>query len=237
MRLNLIKRSFCTSNGVNERNSNPQEIRIKYTEKDQFFPIREIPQFQNGYFTVFEYVQEPVQKDENGLFQRLPQVPYEIKEHALKGVLYTFFLTFLGRFSAAMKLAPIKIFNIKFFPHYVASVAAYHTLRPLWYMYNSVTKIQLSEDGMKIRLEFKNGLKKPVEIEISRIYKKKAENFMNECYTEPFLFPVEIDYTDIKGEYSLLAKRTVYLYGDSHKCIKHGEILRALLNGQSIKLA
>jgi len=237
LRLTQSNKGFCTSNGVNENNSNPPEIRIKYTEKDQFFPIREIPQFQNGYFTIFEFEQESVQKDENGLFQRLPQVPYEIKEHALKGVLYTFFLTFLGRFSSAMKLAPIKIFNIKLFPHFVASVAAYHTLRPLWYMYNAVTRIQLSEDGMRVRLEFKNGLKKPVDVEIHRLYKKKKENFLNECYSEPFLFPVEIDNTDVKGVYSLLAKRTVYLHGDSHRCIKHGEILRAVINGQSIKLA
>lgn len=136
-----------------------------------------------------------------------------------------------------MKLTPIKIFNIKFFPHIVAAVAAYHTLRPLWYMYNAVTKIQLSEDGMKVKFEFKNGIKRPFEVEIARLYKKKDENFLNECYSEPFLFPVEIDYTDSKGEFSLLAKRTVYFYGDSHKCVKHGEILRAILNGQSIKLA
>jgi len=224
------------SNGPSEKNQNP-EIRIKYKENEQFFPIREIPQFSQGYFTIFEYTQESIRADENGKFQRLPQVPYEIKEHALKGVLYTFFLTFLGRFGSAMKLVPLNVLKIKIFPHFVASVGAYHILRPLWYMYNAVTKIELSEDGRKVRLEFKNGLKRPIEVEISRLYKKKAENFLNECYTEPFLFPVEIDYTDIKGEFSVFAKRTVYLYGDTHRCIKHGEILRAILNGQSIKLA
>jgi len=224
------------SNGPCDKNTNP-EIRIKHTEKEQFFPIREIPQFTNGYFTIFEYTEEPVNSDEKGVFQRLPQVPYEIKEHALKGTLYTFFLTFVGRFASSMKLAPLKVFNLKIFPHFVASVGLYHILRPIWYMYNAVTKIQLSEDGQKVRFEFKNGVKSPLEVEISRLYKKKEENFLNECYTEPFLFPVEIDYVDVKGQYSLTGKRTVYLYGDSHKCIRHGEILRAILNGQSIKLA
>lgn len=104
-------------------------------------------------------------------------------------------------------------------------------------MYNSVTCVKLSEDGLKVILEFKNGLKKPIDLEIWRINKKKPENFLNECYTEPFLFPIELDFTDVKGNYSLLAKRTVYLYGDSHNCIKHGEILRAILNSQTIKLS
>ncbi len=224
------------SNGPCEKNTN-SEIRIKNSEKEQFFPIKEIPQFTKGYFTIFEYTEEPIKEDEKGLFQRLPQVPYEIKEHALKGTLYTFFLTFLGRFSAALKLSPLKILNLKVFPHFVASVGLYHILRPIWYMYNAVTKIELSEDGHKVRFEFKNGIKRPLEVEISRLYKRKEENFLNECYSEPFLFPLEIDNFDIKGEYSLTGKRIVYLYGDSHKCIRHGEILRAVINGQTIKLA
>ena len=104
-------------------------------------------------------------------------------------------------------------------------------------MYNSVTKISLTECGQKVVLEFKNGLKVKKIVEISKMNKLREENFLNECYTEPFLFPIEIDETEKMGKYSLFAKKTVYLYGDSHKCIKHGEILRAILNGQEIHLA
>jgi len=104
-------------------------------------------------------------------------------------------------------------------------------------MYNAVTKISLTECGQKVVLEFKNGLKGKKIVEISKMNKLREENFLNECYTEPFLFPIEIDETEKTGKYSLFAKKTVYLYGDSHRCIRHGEILRAILNGQEIKLA
>ena len=104
-------------------------------------------------------------------------------------------------------------------------------------MYNAVTKISLTEDGKKVILEFKNGMKGKKEVEISKMNKLREENFLNECYTEPFLFPIEIDESEKTGKYSLFTKKTVYLYGDSHKCVKHGEILRAILNGQVIKLA
>lgn len=225
---------------INRKNfttaENHGEIKIEYKGKEPFYPIKELPTFEKGLFTVFEYTQEGVKVDEEGAFQRLPQVPYEIKEHALKGFVYSFFLTFLGRFSAGLKLTPLSIWNIKLFPHFVFGVVSYHVLRPLWYMYNSVTKIQLTQDGEKVILEFKNGLKKPIEVDIWRLNKKKPENFLQECYTEPFLYPIEIDFTDITGKYSFQSKRTVYLYGDSHKCIKHGEILRAILNNQTIKL-
>lgn len=228
------KKTFAESSNNNE---GKYQTNFQSTDKDPFFPIKEIPQFENGLFKIFEYTEEPVKSDEKGEFQRLPQVPYEIKEHAMKGTVYTLFLTFLGRFLTGLKLTPIGIFKYKFFPHYTAGVLLYQTFWPCWYMYNAVTRISLTEDGRKVILEFKNGLKGKKEVEISKINKKREENFLMECYSEPFLFPIEIDETEKTGKYSLFNKKTVYLYGDSHKCIKHGEILRAVLNGQEIKLA
>ena len=103
-------------------------------------------------------------------------------------------------------------------------------------MYNSIVAIKLKEDGHKVILEFKNGLRRPKEVDIWRLKKGREENFLVETYTDPFLFPIVIDYTDTRSIYSLFNKEKYYLYGDSHKCIKDGEILRAILNSQSIKL-
>ena len=211
------------------------EIRIKSKEVQEFFPIKGIPEFKNGMFSVFEYNQEPVKSDENGFYQRLPQVPYEIKEYSLKTFLYTFFLTAGGRLLSNF----VTSFNLPFatiYPYFPATIFAYFYGKTMWIMYNSITSIQLNENGNTVIFSFKNNLQVPLEVEIWRIKKKMEENFLLECYTEPFLFPIEIDYTDKFGPYSLKNKRTLYLYGDSHKCIKHGEILRAIINSQNIKL-
>ena len=221
--LHRFSRSFFSS-----------EIRIQMNETKEFFPIRGLPEFTNGKFTVFEYQQEPVKKDEQGEYQRLPQVPYEIKENALKGVLYTFFLTIAGRLGSNWSLKFITT-GTTVYPFIPATLFTYFYGRSLWYMYNSVTGIHLKEDGKTVILSFKNNLQSPKEVEISRITKKKEENFLNECYTEPFLFPIQVDYTDKYGQYSLRNKRTFYLYGDFHSCINHGEILRAILNSQNVK--
>jgi hypothetical protein len=221
---NKISRSFFST-----------EIRIKAHETKEFFPIRGVPEFTNGKFTVFEYQPEPVKVDEQGEYQRLPQVPYEIKEFALKGTLYTFFLTVFGRFSSNWSTSFITT-GTTFFPIIPATIFTYLYGRALWSMYNCITSVNLKEDGKTVIFTFKNNLQSPIEVEISKITKKKEENFLMECYTEPFLFPIQVDYTDIYGQYSLRNKRTFYLYGDSHSCIKHGEILRAILNSKNIKV-
>jgi hypothetical protein len=211
------------------------EIRIQPKETQQFYPIRGVPEFKNGLFTVFEYKAETEKKDNEGVYHRLQQVPYEIKENSLKTFVYTFFLTVLGRFISNYSVV-FQTSQATFFPYYPASIFVYFYSRTLWLMYNSITAVHLKEDGQKVVFEFKNNLKSKLEVDIWRIKKKKEENFLLECYVEPFLFPIEVDYTDVYGKYSLRDKRTFYLYGDSSATIKHGEILRAILNSQSIKL-
>lgn len=215
-----------------------EEIRISSKEKKYFFPIKGVPEFKNGLFTVFEYTQEKPQlseEDNKTIIQKLPQVPYEIKEHALKGFIYTFFLTMAGRlFTNYSQYFWATSYTL--YPYIPFSVFIYHFLRPMWYMYNAITAIKLKEDGETVIFEFKNNLQKPVEVEISRIKKDKAENFFYECYQEPSLFPITVDYSDLYSPYKVWNTRKFYIYGDSHKCIKHGEILRAILNSESIKL-
>jgi hypothetical protein len=212
------------------------EIKITPKEKKYFYPVKGLPEFdEKGLFTVFEYKEELSHVDKKGEYQRLVQVPYEIKEHSLKAFLYTFFLIWGGRMLSNFSTSFISTsgYMFSFVP---ASVFLYHFLSSVNYMYNAVTAIRLKNNGTHVILEFKNNIQRPVEIEISKLIKNREENFLLECYTEPFLFPIILDYTDEKGKYSLFNKRTVYLYGDSHSCIKNGEILRAILNSQNIKL-
>ena len=179
-------------------------------------------------YSIFKY--EPPKADESG-FIKLPQVPYEVKERAMKGFLYTFFLTFLGRVFGAFK------YNIgnSFFPYVPAAVFLYQYSHTLWTMINTVSEIRLIDGGKTVRLYFKQ-LRNPVEVPISNLIKKKEENFFNECFTEPFLYPIQINRTDKYGKYSLRSHWTVYLYGDSHDCIKNGEILRSIINNQPIHI-
>ncbi len=215
--------------------SSAEEIRMSSKEKPFFYPIKGAPKFEEGSYTVFEYQKPQVEHDDQGSFVKLPQVPYEIKEHALKGALYTFFLIWGGRLLSNFSLSFLNTWGTSLFPYIPLSVFTYHYLKPLYYMSNAITSIRLKEDGQKVVFEFKN-LRNPLEVEIWRISKGKEETFLNECYTEPFLFPIDIDYTDINSEYSLRSKKRFYIYGDSNKCIKDGEIFRAIINSQSIKL-
>ena len=102
-------------------------------------------------------------------------------------------------------------------------------------MLNAVSAIRLKENGTHVIFEFKNFLPS-LEVEISRLHKVESETLFYECYYEPTLYPIKIDYNDIYGKFSFRNKRTVYIYGHDHESIKNGEIFRAILNGQNIKL-
>jgi len=215
---------------------NAVEINIPNKQEKFFYPIKGIPEFKNGTFTVYEYTPSAIITDAEGLSQKPPQVPYEIKEHALKGFVYTFFLVWTSRLFSNFSYANFLVKgSYSLYPFIPLGVFVYQYSRVLHYMLNAVTAIKLKENGSTVILEFKN-FRSPLEVEIWRISKNKEENFFYECYSEPFLFPITIDYSDIKGQYSLLNKKTFYIYGDSNNCIKHGEIFRAILNSQSIKL-
>ena len=234
MILNKIPKKYFSATASTEKSNNVKEIKINPKDIKYFYPIKGLPQFTNGLYSVFEYTEEPSKTDEAGEYQRLPQVPYEIKEHALKGFYYTFFLVWVGRMLSNFAL-PYTMALTHVYPLIPLSVFSYQYLSSLWYMSNSVTSIRLKEDGLKVIFEFKH-FRKNLEVEIWRIQKENSEKFFNECYAEPFLYPITIDYSDVYGEYSLRSKQKLYLYGDSYKCIKDGEIFRAILNSESIQL-
>lgn len=185
--------------------------------------------FVNGKYTVFEY-KEPT-PDETG-FIKLPQVPYEIKEHAVKAFVYTFMLTMVNRLISTICHFYLSYNFVTFIP---AAVFAYQFLRPLYLMYNAVIKVELLEDGETIRLTYKNK-SSTRDVKIGQLIKKEKENFFVECYTEPFLFPLQINNSKNTGKFSLKSHKRFFLYGDSHETIKNGEVLRAILNNQNISI-
>lgn len=177
---------------------------------------------------VYEY--SPPKEDKDG-FVLLPQVPYEVKEHALKGFLYTFFLTWVGR-AVGLVLNTVPIFPI--LPYYTAAVFLYQYGKAINYFINAITKIELKNDGETVVFSFKYLPKE--EVKICNIIKKKEENFFAETYTEPFLYPIQVNNTHFNGKHSLRSHRTYYLYGDSYENVKQGEILRAILNNKTINV-
>lgn len=196
-----------------------------------FTPSRPL-EFINGKCVIFQYT--PPQSDVDG-FVKLPQVPYEIKEHALKGFTYTFMLTMVCRFISATSYALANPFTFNYSTLLPAGVFAFHFLKPLYLMHNAVVKVELLEDGETIRLSYKN-TSTTRDVKINQLIKKEKENFLVECYTEPFLFPMQINYSEKYGKYSLFSHKRFYLYGDSHSTIKNGEVLRAIINGQNISI-
>lgn len=195
--------------------------------KEPYTPNQEIATIEDTGLVVFKY--EAPTADKDG-FIKLPQVPYEIKEHALKGFLYTFFTTAIGRL-----FSNFAGYSFSYLYIYVpCGIFFYQYGNSLWYMYNAVTEIKLLPDGKNIKLGFK--FRPSMTVSISQLIKKKEENFLNECYTEPILYPIQINRTEQYGKYSLRSHLTVYLYAESHKSILNGEILRAIINNHPITL-
>lgn len=195
-----------------------------------YVPSRELPKIESEGLVIFKY--EAPKADEDG-YVKLPQVPYEIKECALKGFLYTFFLTLAGRMASGLHYI-LAASSTTIFPFVPATVFLYQYLKPLWWMYNVVDEVRLLPSGKDIKLIYR--YQNPKIVRISNLIKKREETFLNQCFTEPFLFPVQMNQSEEYGKFSLRSHRMFYLYADTHKSIKNGEILRAVLCNQPIKL-
>jgi hypothetical protein len=218
------------SNTTNQFFTPPKEINYEVYEtsfKEYFVPSQQLEPIDKEGLTIFKF-SEPI-PDKDG-FVKLPQFPYEIKEYAFKGFVYTLFLTWGGRFLSGLSIPG----NYTIFPFIPFGVFLYQYGNALWLMYNAVTEVRLLGDGKTLRLFFK--FRQSVDVSISQLVKKKEENFLNECYSEPMLYPIQINQTEKYGKYSFRSHWTVYLYADSHEAIKYGEILRAAINNQPIQL-
>ena len=86
-----------------------------------------------------------------------------------------------------------------------------------------MNKVELHKDGKNVTLHPRVG--NPFTVKISQIEKKRHEKTLVETYEESFLFPIEIS-----------GKGLYHLHGNGQEAIKNGELFRAVINGQSIKL-
>ena len=216
------KQAFLFSDAANLNSE--KHINVQSNDTKYHYPIRGFPSFSAGKYTVFE------NKLEDG---KLALIPYEIKECAMKGFLYTFFTAWVGRSISAFNYSPV---NIGLIPAFGAALFLFQYGKAWHYMANSVTKIELLENGTQVRFEFKN-FRKPLIVDINRIKKSdNVEKTILESYAEPYLLPITIDYEDIYGKSSFKSTKKYFIYGDSHTAIKDGEIFRAIINAQSIKL-
>ena len=89
-------------------------------------------------------------------------------------------------------------------------------------MLNTVRKIELHKDGRTVSVHPRIG--SVFQAQIKDIEKQRHEKTLVETYEEAYLFPVKIN------------GKEMFLHGQGQESIKHGELFRAIINGQSIKL-
>ena len=88
---------------------------------------------------------------------------------------------------------------------------------------SSVRRVDLHKDGKHVTLHPRIGT--AFTVKISDIEKQEHENTLVETHEEAFLFPIKV------------AGKGIYrLHGNGQESIKQGELFRAVINGQSIKL-
>ena len=90
------------------------------------------------------------------------------------------------------------------------------------YMAYTVRKIELHKDGRTVSVHPRVG--SVYTAQIKDIEKLRHEKTLVETYEEAYLFPVKIN------------GKEIYLHGQGQESIKNGELFRAIINGQSIKL-
>ena len=91
-------------------------------------------------------------------------------------------------------------------------------------MSNAVTKVDLLDDGKRVNLTFGRFTGKEVTVAIKDISKVHHERTLVETFEESTMYPIKV------------GQQTYFLNGPGQEAIKNGELFRAIVNGQSIKL-
>ena len=91
-------------------------------------------------------------------------------------------------------------------------------------MSHAVTKIELLDDGKRVNLHFGRVGGSTQTVDISQIKKLAHERTLVETFEESSMFPIEVN------------NKTFYINGNGQEAVKNGEVFRAILNGQCIKL-
>lgn len=148
---------------------------------------------------------------------QLRYVPYEIKETTIKNFLGIFLM---GMFNFFFGPAPYvySLGSLVFASNWVYTI--------IKYMSNAVTRVDLHEDGKHVTLTFKTGGTSTANIK--DIMKKQHEKELVQTFEECYLFPIQVK--------SGGKAHTYYLYGSGQEAIKNGEIFRAIINGQAIRI-
>jgi hypothetical protein len=143
-------------------------------------------------------------------------VPYEVKEATLKA-----FLGIIG----------LNVLDFFFHPGYwfYSSGALFFALNYIYrvYQFMGFAKMDLNEDGKTVTVKFKIGGSSTFKIrDISKMRKEKT---LVETFEECYLFPISV--SNSNG-----SSTTYYFYGSGQDAIKNGEIFRAIINGQNVKV-
>ena len=139
-------------------------------------------------------------------------VPYEIKEITFKNG-----LGFAGvsMFGYVVPLGDL-------FSVWAAGFALNWIYRSYSYMAFTVRKIELNKDGRSVTMHPRIG--SAFTAQIKDVEKQRHEKSLVETFEESYLFPVRV------------AGKQYYLHGNGQESIKNGEVFRAIINGQAIKL-
>ena len=141
-------------------------------------------------------------------------VPWEVKESTFKNAMG---IVGVNMVSMIYPLGPLYMLaNASFSFNYVLTVTRL--------MSNAVTKVDLNDDGKSVSLTFGRTQGKVVTVQIKDIQKQAHERTLVETFEESSMFPIKV------------GKSTYYLNGPGQEAIKNGEVFRAIINGQSIKV-
>ena len=141
-------------------------------------------------------------------------VPFEVKEASIKNG-----LGIIGVYMAS------NLFQIgPFFALGQAFFCFNYTFSVWKLMSHAVTKVDLHDDGKKVTLTFGRVGGKTKVVDIKDIRKLENEKALVETFDEGLMFPVTV------------GDQKYYLNGPGHEAVKNGEIFRAIINGQPIKL-
>ena len=144
---------------------------------------------------------------------KLSFVPWEVKETTVKN-----FLGVIG----------MNILDYLFHPYgsiYMVGTAYFGLnwmYRVYGYLGHAIERIDLLEDGKSVEVAFKTG--GHMTLKIKDIVKKENEKELVQTFEEGFMFPIEV------------GSNRYYIHGSGQEAIKNGEVFRAIINGQAIKL-
>lgn len=140
--------------------------------------------------------------------------PWEVKEATIKTA---FVMTVVYMWDTVFAMGPL----------YAAAQTALccgYAGRIYGLMSGAVTKVVLLEGGKKAEFTLGKTGGSTVTVDIKDIKKQAHEKTLIETYEESSMFPLKV------------GNKNYYIHGQGQECVKNGELFRAIINGQSIKM-